>query len=87
MAQMDIEKLNRLFKDLPAEQANQFKVVVTDRDINFSKKIDFLLNSDFGPIFTAIGMSHLPEIGDSKGVIALLKEKGWDIIPVYPNTK
>jgi hypothetical protein len=81
IANKDFEKLNKLFLDLPPERKEQFKRVMTDRDIVFSNRIDSLLKSDSsGRVFNAIGLAHLSSIGDFKGVLDLLKEKGWTII-------
>jgi hypothetical protein len=82
LAAKNFKKLNQLFLDLPDRLKEQFKCIVTDRNVVFSDRIDSLLKSKSSQlIFAAFGKGHLLDIGDSTGVLALLKGKGWDLIP------
>ena len=62
---------------------NMQKYLINDRNIFFVNTIDSVLKKS--TLFSGVGAAHLP---GEKGVIELLRKKGYTLEPVYPsNTK
>jgi len=49
-----------------------------NRNIAMSEKIDFFLNQGHS-LFAAVGALHLPDTKDVKGLISLLRDKGYSV--------
>ncbi|MDR1898065.1 MAG: TraB/GumN family protein [Prevotellaceae bacterium] len=55
--------------------------IQTKRNIVMSNKIDWVL-SEGQSLFVAVGALHLPDTQNAKGVVSLLREKGYSMQPV-----
>lgn len=55
--------------------------LITKRNINMADRISGMIANN-GSVFAAIGALHLNNLPDTKGVILLLKEKGYTLTPV-----
>ena len=55
--------------------------LITKRNINMADRISAMIAKD-GSVFAAIGALHINNLQDTKGVVLLLKEKGYTLTPV-----
>ena len=51
------------------------------RNIRMSDRISEIISSGKS-VFAAVGAMHLPDVDDTAGMIGLMKQKGYDLIPV-----
>ena len=72
----DLDKLAEMVQDTTLPDKFE-KVLVSDRNVTMAKQ--FVRISSKHTVFCAVGAAHLP--GD-KGVIALLRKKGYTVEPV-----
>ncbi|MDR0725955.1 MAG: TraB/GumN family protein [Prevotellaceae bacterium] len=56
------------------------------RNINMADRIDDFLKED-KTLFVAVGAMHLPDYKNLQGVVALLKEKGYNLRPILVDLK
>lgn len=57
-----------------------YRALITDRNIKMATRIDTMIQHQ--STFVAVGAGHL---GGELGIIALLREKGYTVIPVIPS--
>jgi uncharacterized protein YbaP (TraB family) len=55
--------------------------IIGQRNVNMANRIDDFIKHN-KTLFVAIGALHLPDYKDLSGVVALLKEKGYNLRPV-----
>ena len=63
-----------------ASPKNYLKALLFDRNIEMVNNM--IINMKEGSLFSAIGAAHLP---GKKGVIEMLREKGYKVSPIYDN--
>ncbi len=75
----DLDALNTFFKEEITKENSAVleHKLITERNINWIPKLDSIMAA--GPTFIAVGAGHL---GGDKGVISLLREKGYTVTPV-----
>ncbi|MDR2650709.1 MAG: TraB/GumN family protein [Prevotellaceae bacterium] len=60
--------------------------IIGSRNINMANRIDDFIKQD-KTLFVAVGALHLPDYKNLRGVVALLKEKGYELRPVLIDLK
>lgn len=63
-----------------ATPKNYLKALLFDRNVEMVKNMEVYMKE--GSLFSAIGAAHLP---GKKGVIEMLREKGYTVNPIYDN--
>ncbi|MDR1592975.1 MAG: TraB/GumN family protein [Prevotellaceae bacterium] len=79
----DFEKLVNLedeFK-MTSNSSVSDSTIIGSRNINMANRIDDFIKQD-KTLFVAVGALHLPDYKNLRGVVALLKEKGYNLRPV-----
>lgn len=74
----DLDMLDSLQKEVSSD--NHLKYMLYDRNMIMANNIDSIISSGTS-LFIGIGAAHLPK---SKGVIGLLRKKGYKVEPVKP---
>lgn len=74
----DLDMLDSLQKEVSSD--NHLKYMLYDRNVIMANNIDSIISSGKS-LFIGIGAAHLPK---KKGVIGLLREKGYTVEPVKP---
>ncbi|MDR1582551.1 MAG: TraB/GumN family protein [Prevotellaceae bacterium] len=84
----DFEKLISLedeFK-MTSNSPTSDSAIIGSRNINMANRIDSLINQN-KTLFVAVGALHLPDYKNLRGVVALLKEKGYSLRPLLIDLK
>jgi uncharacterized protein YbaP (TraB family) len=79
----DFEKLINLedeFK-MTSNSSTSDSAIIGSRNINMANRIDDFIQQD-KTLFVAVGAMHLPDYKSLRGVVALLKEKGYNLRPL-----
>jgi uncharacterized protein YbaP (TraB family) len=84
----DIETLVNLDKEfiLTSNTPASDSAMIASRNINMADRISDFIQQD-KTLFVAIGALHLPDYKNTRGVVTLLKEKGYNLRPVLINLK
>lgn len=75
--QKDIGGLLKIIESYPSELTGNVDFMLKDRNVKWAKVLPALMSS--GSQFIAVGAGHLP---GKDGLIALLKQAGYDVEPV-----
>ena len=76
----EFEKLEDEFT-MTASSPVADSAMIANRNINMANRInDFIEKGE--PLFAGVGAMHLPDYKDMRGVITLLKEKGYNLRPI-----
>lgn len=73
----NLDMLDSLNKIISTKNTQQF--LIDDRNVFFVNSIDSVLKTK--SLFSGVGAAHLP---GEKGVIELLRAKGYNVEPIYP---
>jgi uncharacterized protein YbaP (TraB family) len=79
----DFERLVDLEKEfnMTSNSTVSDSAIIGERNINMANRIDDLIRQD-KTLFVAVGAMHLPDYKNMQGVVALLKEKGYNLRPI-----
>lgn len=82
-ARQDLDALLELYEGQKESVTESFdRALVIDRNKTMAYRMDSFMRKQ--PTFTAVGALHLP---GKTGVIALLRQKGYRVLPVYSSDK
>jgi uncharacterized protein YbaP (TraB family) len=76
----DFERLVDLEKEfnMTSNSTASDSAIIGERNINMANRIDDLIRQD-KTLFVAVGAMHLPDYKNMHGVVAILKEKGYNL--------
>ncbi|MDR2466606.1 MAG: TraB/GumN family protein [Prevotellaceae bacterium] len=84
----DFDMIRRMDKEFKMTSSSPLfdSVFLEIRNINMSDRISAFIDSD-KTLFAAVGMAHLEDLGKAKGIVTLLKEKGYALRPILIEMK
>jgi uncharacterized protein YbaP (TraB family) len=87
--EQDFEKLVSLedeFKMTSSSSTASDSTLIGSRNVNMADRIDDFIRQD-KTLFVAVGALHLPDYKSLRGVVSLLKEKGYSLRPILIDLK
>jgi len=84
----DVETLVNLDKEfiMTSSSPASDSAMIALRNINMADRISDFIKQD-KTLFVAIGALHLPDYKSTRGIVTLLKEKGYNLRPILINLK
>jgi uncharacterized protein YbaP (TraB family) len=81
--EQDFERLANLEEEfkMTANSSVSDSAIIGKRNLNMANRIDDFIKQD-KTLFVAVGAMHLPDYKNLRGVVAILKEKGYNLRPV-----
>jgi uncharacterized protein YbaP (TraB family) len=85
----DFERLVNLEEEfkMTSNSSVSDSTIIGERNINMANRIDDFIRQDEAALFVAVGAMHLPDYKNLRGVVALLKQKGYSLRPLLIDLK
>jgi uncharacterized protein YbaP (TraB family) len=86
--EQDFERLVNLDEEfkMTSNSSASDSAIIGKRNLNMANRIDDFIKQD-KTLFVAVGAMHLPDYKNLRGVVAILKEKGYNLRPILIDLK